>query len=358
MNKKSSNSGYRGRTAKRIFRKISQWKFKHRMFFPLFSGGIFLFFVFLLGLYIYVGVVGSTWLDSFYQVVITLSTVGFTEVRPLSNEGRMLTSVLILLGVGSFAYLVGSFTQVIVEGHLRNFIGRRRVQKIIRSLEDHFIICGFGRIGSVVAKEIGKEGFPVVIVENDPEVIRKLDAENLLYIEGDATSDQVLLSANLESARALITALNQESKNVYVTLTARQLAPNLTIIARAEREDSLKKLKFAGANRVLTPHIIGGMRMAQVVLRPTVTDFLELAMQGRHLDLQMEELEISPQSELVGKDLIQSDIRPEFNLIIIAIKKQDGEMNFNPQPQTVIKAGDTLVAVGKQENLERLQEIL
>ncbi|MGM0609657.1 MAG: potassium channel family protein [Thermodesulfobacteriota bacterium] len=328
------------------------------MFFPVISGGIFLSLVFIFGLYIFVFVEGWGWLDSFYQVVITLSTVGFTEVRPLSETGRMLTSILILLGVGSFAYLVGSFTQVIVEGHLRNFIGRRRVQKIIGSLEDHFIICGFGRIGSVVAGEIKKEGFSVVVVENNPEIIQQLESEGHLFIEGDATSDQVLLSANLMNARALITTLNQESKNVYVTLTARQLSPEITLIARAEREDSIKKLKFAGADRVLTPHIIGGMRMAQIVLRPTVTDFLELAMQGKNLDLLMEELEITPGSFLVGKDLIQSDIRPKYNLIIIAIKNKDGDMNFNPQPRTVLDSGDTLIAVGKQDNLERLREIL
>ena len=213
------------------------------MFFPVISGGIFLSLVFIFGLYIFVFIEGWGWLDSFYQVVITLSTVGFTEVRPLSETGRMLTSILILLGVGSFAYLVGSFTQVIVEGHLRNFIGRRRVQKIIGSLEDHFIICGFGRIGSVVAGEIKKEGFSVVVVENNPEIIQQLESEGHLFIEGDATSDQVLLSANLMNARALITTLNQESKNVYVTLTARQLSPEITLIARAEREDSIKKLK-------------------------------------------------------------------------------------------------------------------
>lgn len=328
------------------------------MFFPLITGGIFLGLVFIFGLYIYIGIEGWGWLDSFYQVVITLSTVGFTEVRTLSEEGRALTSVLIVLGVGSFAYLVGSFTQVIVEGHLRDFIGRRRVQKVIESLEDHYIICGYGRIGAIVATEIQKEGHDVVVVENNPEVIQKLDLEDMLYIQGDATSDQVLLSANLETASALITALNQESKNVYVALTARQLVADVMIIARAEKGDSFQKLRFAGADKVLTPHVIGGMRMAQVVLRPTVTDFLELAMQGRNIDLQMEELEISKDSELVGKDLIQSDIRPKYNLIIIGIKDKQGEMNFNPQPQTVIQPGDTLIAVGKLENLTKFQEIL
>lgn len=331
---------------------------KYGIFWPLILGFISLSLVFCYGLFIYWVVEGWTIIESFYQVVITLSTVGFTEVHPLSNRGRILTSILILLGVGNFAYLVGTFSQLLVEGRLQMLLGRRRVQKLIASLKNHFIICGYGRIGSVVAGEILREGNPVVVVENDPKVLAELEKSNILYINGDATSDEHLIAAGIKHAKVLIAGLNQEAENVYVTLTARQLNPKLTIIARAEREDSIRKLEFAGADRVLTPHLIGGLRMAQVVLRPTVVDFLDLAIHGGNLELQMEELAVSEGSPIAHKDLIDSQIRPRFNLIIIAIKKSSGEMIFNPQPKTVIHPGDTLVAVGRKENLTQLQAIL
>ncbi|MBT8763937.1 potassium channel protein [Desulfohalobiaceae bacterium Ax17] len=335
-----------------------RWKVKYGFFLPLILGTISLFSVFLLGIIIYYYVEGWTLLESFYQVVITLSTVGFLEVHPLSPRGRLLTSILILMGVGNFAYLVGTFTQILVEGRLQALWGKRKVQKIIDNLEGHFIVCGYGRIGSVVAKEILKEGLPLVVIEEDEQIAHELEMEGILHVHGDATSDQVLLSANLKKAKVLITTLSKEAQNVYVTLTARQLRPDLQIIARAEHEDSIKKLQFAGADRVLTPYIIGGMRMAQVALRPTVIDFLELALLEQDLDLQLEELEISESSELVGKDLIQSEIRPRFNLIVIAIKKASGDMIYNPVPKTVLEAGDTLVAVGKKDSFKKLQEIL
>jgi voltage-gated potassium channel len=335
-----------------------RWKVKYGHFLPLILGGISLYCIFWFGILIYWHVEGWPFWDSVYQVIITLSTVGFMEVHPLGERGRILTSLLIFLGVGNFAFLMGAFSQLLVEGHFQDLLGKRKMQKIIEKLENHFIICGFGRIGSVVAREILKEGLPVVVIEQDEQIVQQLQVEGILHIHGDATSDQVLLSANLKKARALITTLNKEAQNVYVTLTARQLMPHLQIIARAEHESSMQKLEFAGADRVLTPHIIGGRRMAQVVLRPTVTDFLELALLEKNLDLQMEELEIGENSELVGKDLIQSEIRPRFNLIIIAIKKASGDMIFNPRPKTILDAGDTLVAVGKKDSFRQLQEIL
>ncbi|MDQ7031656.1 MAG: potassium channel protein [Desulfonauticus sp.] len=335
-----------------------RWKVKYGHFFPLILGTISLSLVFLFGIFIYWHIEGWSLGDSIYQVIITLSTVGFMEVHPLSHKARMLTSMLILMGVGNFAFLMGSFTQILVEGHLQDLVGKKKMQKIIQKLEDHFIICGYGRIGSVVTQEILKEGFPVVVIENDESIIEHLKVEGILYIYGDATSDEVLLAANLKKARALITTLSEEAQNVYVTLTARQLVPKLQIIARAEHENSMQKLEFAGADRVLTPYVIGGKRMAQVVLRPNVTDFLELALLEKNLELQMEELAVSENSILVGKDLIHSGIRPDYNLIIIAIKKVNGEMIFNPGPKTVISAGDTLIVVGNRENLKRIEEIL
>jgi voltage-gated potassium channel len=195
-------------------------------------------------------------------------------------------------------------------------------------------------------------------VEKDPELALELEKENLLVVGGDATREKNLLAAGLANARALITALNHEADNVYVALTGRQLVPKLQIIARAEHQHSSQKLEFAGADRVLAPHVVGGLRMAQMVLRPTVTDFLELAEEAENLELAMEELIVSGKSDLVGKDLIASQIRPRFNLIVIAMKKVSGQMIFNPQPQSVIEEDDTLVVLGNKENLEQLETLL
>ena len=325
---------------------------------PLIGGLAALSLVFCLGVLGYIRVEGWSFFDSLYQVVITLSTVGFQEVYPLSRNGRILTMLLIVSGVGSFAYLVGTFTQVLVEGRLQQFLGRRRMQKLIDGLSGHVIICGYGRIGSIVAQEILAEKVPTVIIENNAEVLRLLAEQGVPYVSGDATADEVLLAAGLLRAKTLVAALSQESANVYVTLTARQLTPGIRIVARADAQGHIQRLQRAGADQVLVPHLYGGVRMAQSVLRPTVTSFLELAGRGNEIDLQMEELTVTAGSEIVDQNLIEARIRPRFNLIVIAVKKASGEMIFNPQPQSVLEAGDTMILVGRQDGLDGLKEIL
>ncbi len=324
---------------------------------PLLMGGASLLCIFTSGIFFYMHYEDWSFWDSLYMTVITLATVGFQEVHPLSLGGRIFTTTLILTGVGSFTFMVGSVAQLLVEGRLHKLLGRRRVQNKIAKLKGHYIICGYGRIGRVVANEILREGLPVVVVESSPECIKTLEEEGVLHVPGDATSDEVLTAAGISRAKSLITALTQEAANVYVVLTARQMNPDLFIISRADSETHIHRLELAGANRVVLPHTIGGLRMAQSVLRPTVISFLELAIRGG-IDLQMEELLVSPTSELVNKDLIQSQIRPRFNLIVMGIKKRSGEMIFNPAPQAVIEAEDTLLAIGKKENLNQLLAIL
>ena len=325
---------------------------------PLIGGFVAMGMVFCLGVLGYMEVEGWSFFDSLYQVIITLSTVGFQEVYPLTRDGRILTMVLIVSGVGTFAYLVGSFTQVLVEGRLQQYLGRRRMQKIIDSLSDHVIICGYGRIGAVVAREILAENVAAVIIENNIEVIHNLDEQGIPYVQGDATADETLLAAGLMRAKTLVAALTLEAANVYVTLTARQLNPTIRIVARADAQGHTQRLQRAGADQVLVPHLYGGVRMAQSVLRPTVTNFLELAGRGGAIDLQMEELQVTEQSEIVDKSLIDAALRPRFNLIVIAIKKASGEMQFNPQAQAVLEAGDTMILVGSRDNLDSLQAIL
>ena len=326
-------------------------------FWSLLLGAMYMNLVFLLGIVFYMTHEDWDLINSFYMVVITLSTVGFMEVNELSEVGRLFTAFLIMGGVGGFIYIAGAFAQVLIDGRLQILWGKHKMMKEIGKLRKHFIICGHGRIGSIVAREIRAEGHDVVVIEQDPDLIDKMEQDGILCIDGDATSDEVLLSAGLLHAKSLISALTSEAANVYVTLTARQLNPDITIVARAGDTSHISRLELAGADRVVLPHYIGGLRMAQNVLRPTVTNFMELAVRGG-IDLQMEELEVSPNSELVNKDLIDSKIRPNYDLIIIAIKKESGDMIFNPGPKEVIHALDTLLAVGKKANLTEIKKIL
>ncbi|MCF8107854.1 MAG: potassium channel protein [Desulfohalobiaceae bacterium] len=321
-------------------------------------GCLFLLLLFLYGLYIYMALEGWSFLDSFYQVMITMSTVGFGEVHDMSDIAKVHTSILIFLGVGGFAYLLGSFTEAVMGGRIQMFWGRKKMEKKINSLSDHFIVCGYGRIGCVVARELIREKFETVVIENDAGLLEKMEEQHSLFVEGDATSDVILQQAGVTRAKAIITTLNTDAKNVYVTLASKQLNPDITVIARAESEDSVQKLEYAGANKVLTPYLFGGLRMAQMVLRPSVINFLEMAMHGENLALQMEELALTPQSSLPGKNLIESELRPKYNLIIIAIKKQDGGMIYNPKAEVELDVGDTLIVVGTKHDLEEVKKLL
>ncbi|GAB6178251.1 potassium channel protein [Desulfobaculum senezii] len=338
--------------------RLSKLRRRYGSLFPLIMGLVTLLIVFFGGIYAYMEIEGWSYLDSFYMVLIALSTVGFEEVHPLSESGMILTSVLILLGVGNFAFLVGSFTQILVEGRLQTVWGRLRVQKTIDKLSNHIIVCGYGRIGSIAVNEIQREGIPVVAVEKDPELMAKMEEDEILFIAGDATDDEVLTKAGIDRAKALITAVSQEAANVYVSLTARQMSPDLYIVARADHEKHIPRLERAGADRVMLPHMLGGLRMAQSVLQPTVTSFLELTLSRSEMQLNMEELEISGRSDFKGKTLVESKLRQRFNLIVISIKKACGDLIFNPEADTVLEEGDILVIVGGKENLRDLWEII
>ncbi|SOB57793.1 TrkA-N domain protein [Pseudodesulfovibrio profundus] len=341
----------------RLHRRMLKLRAKSGSLWSMFLGIGYLLSVFALGIAFYMGYEHWDFASSFYMVVITLSTVGYMEVNELSETGRIFTAFLIMGGVGGFVYIAGAFAQVLIDGRLQIMWGKRKMMKEINKLRGHFIVCGHGRIGSIVVQEIMADGHDVVVIEQDPDLIDKMEQDGILCIEGDATSDEILLTGGLLHAKSLISALTSEAANVYVTLTARQLNPDINIVARAGDKSHISRLELAGADRVVLPHFIGGLRMAQNVLRPTVTNFIELAVRGG-IDLQMEELLVSPGSELCELDLIDSKIRPRFNLIIIAIKKGSGEMVFNPGPKEIINANDTLLAVGKKSNLNEIKEIL
>jgi voltage-gated potassium channel len=337
--------------------RIRAAKDKWGTLFNLVLGFCLMVVVFLAGLFIFMRVEGWNFIDSFYMMVITLSTVGFGEIHPLSEKGRLLTALVIICGVGNFAFIVSSFTRMLVDGHLHNLLWRRKVQKRINKLENHYIICGYGRIGHVVVQEILKVSQDVVVVEADPVLVERLKREGIMHIAGDATNDKLLIDAGLKRAKSIVTALTDEAANVYVTLTARQLNPGISIIARANDASHITRLEFAGADKVVLPHLIGGMRMAHTVLRPTVMDFLDLAVRG-HIDLQLEQLAISGTSVFVGKNLMDSDIRKDFDLIIVAIKRAEGNLVFNPGPREELLAGDTLITLGRQSDLQKICEFL
>jgi voltage-gated potassium channel len=293
-------------------------------------------------------------LDALYMTIITLGTVGFKEVHDLSDIGKVFTICLIVVGVSVLGYIVGSLAQIMFEGQIQRVIGRKKVEKKIDALHDHYIICGFGRIGSLICREFFSNKLPFVVVEKGPESIEKLDEEGYLHMKGDATQDETLLKAGIKRAKGLITVVTSDSENVYITLTARGLNPDLFILARSSENGSDIKLKRAGASKVISPYVIGGTRMAQSILRPNVVDFIEIATGSDHLDLQMEEIAIPAHSVFAGETLISSGFRKETGVIIIGIKKSHGKMVFNPHSQAKIEAGDTLIVLGEPASIAKL----
>lgn len=311
-----------------------------------------LFFAGTLG---YVFLEGWPWLDAFYMAVITLTTVGFGEIRPLSENGRLFTVFLIVAGVGSIAYSVSVFTELIIEGRIREILGKKRMEKELNKLKDHYIVCGYGRIGRTVCQEFKENKVPFVVIESNPEIVAKAEEDGVLLIQGDATEEDILLKAGMERAKALVAALALDSQNVFITLTARSLNPNLFITARAEEPLSEKKLLRAGANKVVLPYLIGGNRLAYSVLKPALVDFLEIATQRERIDLIMEEITVKTGSRLKGKSLKESRISPDLGIIVVAIKKED-EMVFNPSADTEIEQGDKLIVLGNEKQLKGMEE--
>ncbi len=301
---------------------------------------------------------GWPFTDALYMTVITLGTVGYGEVRKLTPAGRIFTMVLIIVGVGFVFYLAASAIQFMVEGRIREILGRRKLEKKIRGQKGHYIICGYGRVGSSICEALRSKPIGIVVIERDQALIAKLNDRNLLHVQGEATDEENLTRANIQHARGLIAALKTDSDNVYVTLSARQLNPGLFIMARAGEERSEKKLIAAGANKVVCPYRMGAHRIAQTILRPTVTDFLELTVTETTRDIQMEEMPVHHSSKLINVALQDSGIRKELDLIIVAVKKAQEDMLFNPSSQTRLEAGDTVIAIGKRHNLERLETLL
>lgn len=295
--------------------------------------------------------------DSFYMTLITISTVGFSEIAPLSNTGRVLTIFIIVSGISLLTYTLGQIAKIFIEGELRTLLGRRKLGKQISELAGHYIVCGFGRIGEVICKELADEHIPFLVIEKGDK-IDLLEKMQYLHIVGDATADEVLLQAGLMKARGLATAVSSDADNVFITLTAKGLRPDIFVLSRAADLKNESKLLRAGASRVICPYNMGGTKMAQILKKPTVVDFLDTAMMSGELGLKLEEALVQPTSILVGQTLINSNLRRDFGVIIVAIKKANNEMVFNPGPLSLIEANDVIVAIGKQDDMKKMRLVL
>lgn len=298
---------------------------------------------------------GWSWVDSLYMTVITIATVGYAEIQPLSTTGRIFTIILILGGVGTAFYILTSLVRYILEGELGFRMGRQRMQAKIKKLQDHFIICGFGRVGKAIADTLATQGTDFIIIDRSPECVEKARESGYLVIQEDtATDDDVLINAGIAKARALITALGEDADNTYTTLAARQLNPKLPIISRASNAEARKKLELAGANKVVSPDIIGGHRMAMLALRPEAVEFVETVILGTKQELLVEEIEIGEQSSLINSSV--REIQERFpGVVILALKNKDSTVITSPKPNAKVKQASSLVAFGTTEQLKSIE---
>ncbi len=310
----------------------------------------------------FVVVEGFDVVDAVYMTVITVSTVGFGEVHELDLSGRIFVVVLIISGLALMTYTLGAVGRVIVEGSIQRFVGRHRMLRDIEKLRDHYVICGHGRMGRILCEELRAEGVTFVVVEGEAATAEQLVEKGYRVVEGDATEDDVLHRAGITRARGIVAVVSRDVDNLYITLSARQMCrdenPDLYILSRATDRQAGEKITRAGADRVISPYTIGGMRLVQALLRPAVHDFMDVATRSGGLDLMFEEVVIGKGTRLDGLTLGASDIRKVYNIIVIGIKKASNEMVFNPGPDAELQGGDTLVALGDKNQLQRLAQSL
>jgi voltage-gated potassium channel len=293
--------------------------------------------------------------DAFYMTVTTVATVGFREVHELSRAGEVFTVFLIIAGVGTAFYTFSLVAALVVEGGLPKRLQRRRLARMLDTIRDHFIVCGYGRIGTTVAEEFRRQHVPFVVIDTDAERVHSIIESGGLAVEADASREEVLRRVGIERARGLIAAVRTDADNVYTILSARVLRPDLFIIARAESDDAARKILRAGANKVVSPYRIGAVQMAQMALRPAVVDFVELATSADNLELAIEEVSVGARSGLAARTVVDANLRQRFGVIIVGIQRQDRRMEFNPSPDTTIRAGDKLVVLGRPDSLKQLE---
>jgi voltage-gated potassium channel len=297
---------------------------------------------------------GFTPLEAMYQTVTTVATVGFREVKPLTPAGMVFTMVLIVVGVGTVLYNLGVILEAVTEGHLRQFLERRRMDQRIAAMRGHVIICGHGRVGRSAREYLVANGYDVVVVDKDPHRVEGLETD-VAHIVGDVTDDAVLREAGIEHARALVAALETDADTVYLTLSARAMCPDLTIVARARTTDSKNKLVLAGATRAVNPQRIGGRRMAVFALQPDVAEFLEVVMHDEDVDFRIEQVPVLPGSALAGRTVGELGVRERTGALLLALRRAaDQPLEPNPAPGTPVPPGAVLIALGTQSELDAL----
>jgi len=293
--------------------------------------------------------------DAFYMTAITITTVGYLEVHPMSTVGRMFTVFVLFTGVGSFFYAFTLFMALLTGGTLVERRERKRHGRMLEDLNDHFILCGFGRMGEIIAREFARQGVPFVVIERSAERMHLAMDQGFLVVEADASNEEVLRRVGIDRARGFVAAVSTDAENVYAVLSARLLKPDLFIVGRAESDDARTKLRRAGADRVISPYYLGGLQLAQTALRPAVVDFVQLATSSDNMDLNLEQVHIARGSPLDGRSLIEAGLRQRFGVVVVGIRRADGKMEFNPEPETTIRAGDDLVVLGRAGSLKQLE---
>jgi voltage-gated potassium channel len=302
----------------------------------------------------YVWIEHWSWFDSLYTVLTTITTIGGGEPAPLSQAGRYLTVGVIVLGVGTTTFSFIAVFEFLLEGHLGSAVGRRRILERVRALKNHFVLCGFGRVGREIAREWVAESVPFVVIDINQKSLEDAVRAGYLVVEGNASDVEVLRIAGVDRARALVAATDSDADNVYVTLSARVLRPDIFIVARANKEDSHAKLRLAGASRIISPYHIGGRRMASLAMRPTAVEFIDTILQAGNSELLLEDLTIERESAWIGKAL--STLVGQANEAIVLAIKRGNHMTFRPGHDTLLEAGDEIVAAGPREAVHLLKE--
>jgi voltage-gated potassium channel len=312
------------------------------------------------------GTVGYIWIagyppfDAFYMALITITTVGYSEIQPLGRAGRIFNTFIVLFGVTVMFFAIGAITEFIVKVQLVEFFGRRRARSMIEKLQDHHIVCGFGRVGRAAAAELQRTRAPFVVVDRDPAKVERALGRGMLALAADATSDDTLRDAGILRAKGLIAALATDAENLFLILSAKALNPNLRVAARVNEEESEAKLRRAGADALFRPYQITGFRLAQAILRPYVFEFLDLTTSTVDLGLNvgLEQVRVAEESDFAGKSLRELQIRRDLGVIVLAIRQADGRMYFNPPADAVVRGGDYLVVMGDLGHLRRLEQLM
>jgi voltage-gated potassium channel len=322
------------------------------------KGAAVLAAVFALAVFAYRATGEYSWIEAIWMVVVTISTVGYGESSGQTMSVQIVSVLVILFGVTAGAYTFGGLVQMMLQGELERALGVKKMTREIGRLNDHVIICGFGRLGQDLAEQLTHRRVSYVVIDTEESKFAESDSENQLSLVGDATDEDVLQDAGITKARAIVTGLPSDAENVFIALTARNLCPNIQIISKAEEESSCRKLRQAGANNIVMPHRVGAQQMERMISRPTTADLIELFAEASHLDMELDEISVPANSRLVGREVKESKMKEEFGVLLVGIKNPAGEFQFNPDADHQICENDMLLVMGQVDEIQRLRDSL